>query len=211
MRRDKANALDNGVAERLARRLGGPVAGIDEAGRGPWAGPVVAAAVVLGPRWPEGLGDSKRLSPARRTALYPEILAAAEVGIGLAEVAEIDRLNIVNASELAMERAYAGLGAVGAVVDGPRLPPWLYGRGEAVVGGDGRVAAVAAASIVAKVWRDAHMVALAEAHPGYGWERNKGYGTREHRAALDAFGVSPHHRLSFRPISQTLHERIHLK
>lgn len=176
------------------------VAGVDEVGRGPLAGPVVAAAVVLpeGCRI-EGAADSKTLSLARREALSREILdRAAGVGIGAASVREIDRLNILRATALAMERALGSLprSPEHVVVDG--LPVrglgWAH---DAVVGGDGRVHSIACASIVAKVCRDRLMRLLAERYPAYGWRTNVGYGTPEHLEALRRFGASPHHRRSF--------------
>lgn len=184
----------------------GPVAGIDEAGRGPWAGPVVAAAVILDPdNVPAGIADSKVLKPARREALLPAIEAAAEVGVGQASVEEIDALNILAATMLAMRRAVAALPRppVLALVDGNR-DPGLACRTRCIVKGDARCPAIAAASIVAKVTRDRIMAGLAAAHPGYGWERNAGYGTAQHRAALAQLGVTPHHRRSFAPIRQQL-------
>ncbi len=193
--------------------------GLDEAGRGPWAGPVVAAAAWLDPeRCPaelrRGLDDSKRLSPARRAALL-ELLehsaarGAAALGLGAAGVAEIDDVNILQATLRAMTRAAADLTArsgrapEAALVDGNRLPE-LPCPAEAVVGGDGLSLSIAAASILAKVTRDRRMAVLAEAHPGYGWERNQGYGTAEHRAALARLGVTPEHRRSFRPVREAL-------
>ncbi|MGF1444735.1 MAG: ribonuclease HII [Pikeienuella sp.] len=191
----------------MGARLGGPVAGIDEVGRGPWAGPVVAAAVVLHTLPPPGLDDSKRLSAGRREALAAELRSKAAIGIGAAEAAEIDRLGIVAATDLAMARAVAvlrtgGMNLVGALVDGKRVPMGLGIPAEPLVGADGLVASVAAASIVAKVHRDRLMVALDACHPGYGWARNKGYGTLAHRAALRELGPSAQHRMSFRPISE---------
>ncbi len=176
------------------------VAGIDEVGRGPLAGPVVAAAVILPPGTAiSGARDSKTLSPARREQLATEILDRAEaVGFGAASVREIDRLNILVSTRLAMNRALTQLPFPPdhIVVDG--LP--VSGLGwehEAVVGGDGRVHSIACASIVAKVVRDRLMMRLSHRYPGYGWETNKGYGTAEHRSALDRLGPTPHHRLSF--------------
>ncbi len=186
---------------------GATICGIDEAGRGPLAGPVVAAAVVLDrAAIPPGLADSKLLSAPRRAALAEAILASAAVGIGSATVAEIDALNILNAAELAMRRALGALdpAPAAALVDGNRVPADLPCRARAVVGGDARCPSVAAASIVAKVTRDRLMDALAEAHPGYGWETNRGYGTRAHLAALASLGVTPHHRRSFAPIHNIL-------
>ena len=190
----------------LEEAAGGVVAGIDEAGRGPWAGPVVAAAVILERgAVPAGVDDSKVLSRKRRETLYDVLLGAARVGVGSAGVDEIDSLNILAATLLAMQRAVAGLGAVPdlALVDGnraPRLPCPV----RCVVRGDALSLSVAAASIVAKVTRDRLMADLARTHPGYGWERNAGYGTREHRAALESLGVTPQHRRSFAPIIKIL-------
>jgi len=186
------------------------VAGIDEAGRGPWAGPVVAAAVILdrerlSSELRAGLDDSKKLAPGRRRELFAALSDYARIGIGRAEVDEIDRLNILRATLLAMGRALAALPVRPdfALVDGNRLPD-LPCPARPVVGGDGLSLSIAAASIVAKVRRDAEMAALARAHPGYGWERNAGYGTAEHRAALARLWPSPAHRRSFRPIALLL-------
>lgn len=190
----------------LARGLA-CVAGTDEVGRGPLCGPVVAAAVRLDPaRIPKGLNDSKKLTAARREALCAEIRAVAEVSVGAADVAEIDRLNILHASHLAMCRAVAGLPRRPdhVLVDGNRIPPGLGIGAEAVVKGDARSLSIAAASIVAKVWRDRIMVDLAQQHPGYGWERNAGYPTRDHLEALRNLGVTPHHRRSFKPVHNIL-------
>jgi len=186
------------------------VAGIDEAGRGPLAGPVLAAAVVFRDGGPppdlvEQLNDSKLLTAAARSALLPLIYEHAEVGVGSATVDEIDSINILQATFLAMGRALAALGEapVVALVDGNQAPK-LCCPVETVIGGDGRSASIAAASIVAKVMRDTQMIGLAEQHPGYGWERNVGYGTPEHLAALHRLGVSVHHRRSFRPVYELL-------
>ena len=184
------------------------ICGIDEAGRGPLAGPVVAAAVVLDrAAIPEGIADSKLVPAPQRAVLCELILASASVGVGVASVEEIDALNILNAAELAMRRAFLALdpAPVAALIDGNRVPPDLPCRAQAVVGGDGRSLSVAAASIVAKVTRDRMMDELAAAHPGYGWETNRGYGTPEHLAALESLGVTPHHRRSFAPIHNILH------
>jgi ribonuclease HII len=186
-----------------------PVCGIDEAGRGPWAGPVVAAAVILDPQAiPEGLDDSKRLTPERREELFAALQAAAVIGVGRASVAEIGTMNILQASFLAMRRAVAALGhrPALALVDGDLLPPGLPCRARAVVGGDGLALSIAAASIVAKVTRDRIMVALSQQFPGYGWETNMGYGTAGHAEGLVRWGVSPHHRRSFRPVHNMLWE-----
>jgi len=185
---------------------GGLVAGIDEAGRGPLAGPVVAAAVILDPACLDGLtglDDSKALSMSRREELYARLPSRARIGVGAASVAEIDRRNILGATLLAMARALAALGAVPdlALVDGNRAPA-LPCPVETVVGGDAACLSIAAASVVAKVTRDRIMTRLAGAYPGYGWERNAGYGTAQHRAALTRHGITPHHRRNFSPINQ---------
>ncbi len=185
----------------------GPVAGVDEVGRGPWAGPVVAAAAIVDPaRLPAGVNDSKRLTAKRREALAERIREVAEIGLGVASVEEIDRLNIGGATDLAMRRALANLPrAPGfALVDGRRVPPGLPCPAAALIGGDGRALSIAAASIVAKVARDRIMAGLAAAFPGFGWERNAGYGTAAHAAALARLGPTPHHRRSFRPIAEIL-------
>ena len=186
--------------------IGGRVAGIDEAGRGPLAGPVTAAAVILDPaQIPEGLNDSKKLTPARREALFDLITAKAEFGIGWASAAEIDRINIRQATFLAMARAVAALPGKPdhALVDGNALPD-LPCPATALVKGDARALSIAAASILAKVARDRAMVALAQQHPGYGWDRNSGYPTKAHLAALETLGVSPAHRRSFKPVHNIL-------
>lgn len=182
----------------------GPVAGVDEAGRGPLAGPVVAAAVILDPACiPPGIDDSKALTAARRAALHDAILGCARVGIGICSVEEIDRLNIFWATMLAMTRAVAALdlrpGFV--LVDGNRCPDWEHAS-EAVVGGDARCLSIAAASIIAKQHRDALMIELDSAFPGYGWASNKGYGAKVHQQALRTLGPTPHHRRSFAPVAQ---------
>ena len=176
------------------------VAGVDEVGRGPLAGPVVACAVVLPPSvHVEGATDSKALTRERREALSPEIRRrASAVGLGAASVREIDRLNILRATRLAMQRALRALGEPPAhvVVDG--LP--VKGLGwehDAVVGGDAVVHSIACASIVAKVARDDLMRRLARRYPGYGWETNAGYGSKAHRDAIEELGATPHHRLTF--------------
>jgi ribonuclease HII len=191
----------------LSRRHAGPVVGIDEAGRGPLAGPVVAACVMLDPdRVPKGLNDSKLLDAETREALFRIIARRARVGVGVAHVARIDRDNILQASLWAMGCAYAALGAQAAIaiVDGNIGPKSVACPVETLVGGDGKSASVAAASIVAKVVRDRMMIRLGQRFPDYGWERNKGYGTAEHLAALASVGVTPHHRRSFAPVARAL-------
>jgi len=187
-------------------RHAGPVAGVDEAGRGPLAGPVVAAAVILDRDCvPEGLNDSKQLSAKRRAVLHAQLLDCATVGVGIASVEEIDRLNILWATMLAMERAVDALGTAPAMVlvDGNRCPNWRY-PSVAVVGGDASSLSIAAASIVAKETRDAMMVAADRDYPGYGWASNKGYGARVHLAALRTLGVTPLHRRSFAPVAKAM-------
>lgn len=185
-----------------------PVCGVDEVGRGPLAGPVTACAVILDPeRIPEGLADSKTLSLAKRERLHDELLACAQVSVAHATVEEIDALNILRASHLAMERAVAGLGAVShCLIDGNLVPAGLRGRAEAIVKGDAKSLSIAAASIVAKVVRDRLMVDLAQQHPGYGWEGNAGYPTRAHLQALLDLGVTPWHRRSFGPVHKILYQ-----
>lgn len=199
----------------LKRLPGAVVAGVDEAGRGPLAGPVVAAAVILDMgRTPDsllrGLDDSKKLSAPRRAELYAALFdcGAAVIGVGEAAVHEIDSLNILNAAHLAMARAVAGLktAVTVALVDGNRAPP-LPCTVETIIGGDAKCLSIAAASIVAKVTRDRHMIALAALHPGYGWPSNMGYGTKAHCAAIVALGVTPHHRRSFAPVRARLAEQ----
>lgn len=182
------------------------VAGVDEVGRGPLAGPVTAAAVVLDPRCiPEGLDDSKKLTLAARERLFNEIMANAIVSVAHASVEEIDALNILYASHLAMERAIAAMRPVcHALVDGNMIPKGLGCPATALVKGDGRSLSIAAASIVAKVTRDRIMVDLAQQFPGYGWEKNAGYPTSGHREALETLGVTPHHRRSFKTVHKML-------
>lgn len=183
------------------------VAGVDEVGRGPLAGPVVAAAVCLNAdAVPDGLDDSKRLTETARLRLHDLLLNCAEIGIGIASVAEIDSINILRASHLAMTRALDALPRQPALalIDGNLLPRDIRMAAEALVKGDARCLSIAAASIVAKVTRDRLMVDLAQQHPGYGWERNAGYPTPEHLEALKNLGVSPHHRRSFRPVHNML-------
>ena len=187
-------------------RCAGVVAGVDEAGRGPWAGPVVAAAVVLDRgAVPAGLNDSKQLRAAARERLFDMITASARYGIGQASVAEIDALNIHWATMLAMERAVAALGVVPdhVLVDGNRLPKWRHAA-TAIVKGDALSCSIAAASILAKVTRDRLMLALHAEWPGYGWAANKGYGTALHARGLAELGVTPHHRRSFAPVRARL-------
>lgn len=194
--------------ERAAVQAGdAPVAGIDEAGRGPWAGPVVAAAVILDPdNVPAGLNDSKALSETARVRAYEAIVASADVGIGISDVDVIDATNILRATDRAMCAAVSSLRAAPRrlLIDGNRVPPEIAIRAECLVKGDSRSLSIAAASIVAKVTRDRLMVALAERYPAYGFEQHKGYGTASHRAALAKHGPCPAHRRSFRPIRALL-------
>ena len=197
--------------EDAARASGhGLICGIDEAGRGPWAGPVVAAAVILDaatlpPGLIGGLDDSKKLKPARREELLEGLKAQALIGVGRADVAEIDDINILQATMRAMARAVEDLSTAPdfALVDGNQAPD-LECRIQCVVRGDGKSLSIAAASIVAKVTRDRIMASLAATFPGYGWERNAGYGTKEHQVALAALGVTPVHRKSYAPIRKIL-------
>jgi ribonuclease HII len=184
------------------------VTGVDEAGRGPLAGPVVAAAVILrADAIPEGLNDSKLLSAPRREALHARLMGCAEIGVGIASVEEIDALNILRAAHLAMLRALAVLHPVcHALIDGNMLPRDIACPAEPVVKGDARCLSIAAASIVAKCVRDRIMVDLAQQHPGYGWETNAGYATQAHRRALENLGATPHHRRSFAPVHNILYQ-----
>ena len=183
------------------------IAGVDEVGRGPLAGPVTAAAVVLDPQnIPPGLNDSKKLSKKARETLYDALLQSAEVSVAHASVAEIDEINILRASHLAMIRALEGLTqpADYALIDGNQLPRGLHLPADTIVKGDMRVQSIAAASIAAKICRDHVMLSLAQQHPGYGWDTNAGYGTKSHISALQNLGVTPHHRRSFKPVHNML-------
>jgi ribonuclease HII len=185
---------------------GSIVAGVDEVGRGPLAGDVVAAAVILGDSSPAGLTDSKALSPRQRERLAETILSeAVSWSLGRATVAEIDELNILQASLLAMWRAVEGLSVQPSLVlvDGNHLPRWSY-EARAIVKGDLIEPAISAASIVAKVTRDSEMVILDDQYPGYGFATHKGYPTKAHLAALASLGVSPVHRRSFGPVKRLL-------
>jgi ribonuclease HII len=181
------------------------IAGVDEAGRGPLAGPVVAAAVILCAKGIHGLDDSKKLSAKRRGELEALILGRCTVGIGMASVEEIDRINILHATMLAMTRAVEALGVEPShiLVDGNRLPKWRY-RAEAVVGGDAIYPCISAASIIAKEYRDRIMVAADRDFPGYGWASNKGYGAAVHMTALQQLGPTPLHRRSFAPVREAI-------
>jgi ribonuclease HII len=181
------------------------VAGVDEAGRGPLAGPVVAAAVILCEGGIAGLDDSKKLSAKRRAVLEAEIMAQCVVGIGEATVEEIDEINILQATMLAMTRAVQATGVLPdlILVDGNRLPQWDYNT-QAVIGGDAIHPCISAASIIAKEHRDRIMIAADLDYPGYGWASNKGYGASAHLAGLEKLGVTPLHRKSFAPVTRLL-------
>ena len=181
--------------------------GIDEAGRGPWAGPVVAAAVIL----PKGfstidIDDSKKLSKIKREMLFQEIISHSEYGIGYGSVEEIDKHNILQATFLAMRRAVINLKSLPsrALIDGNTIPPGLPCVAKSIVKGDSKVVSIAAASIIAKVTRDRIMTNLAKLHPGYGWEKNFGYGVKEHKLALQTLGITSEHRRSFKPVHNML-------
>jgi ribonuclease HII len=181
------------------------IVGVDEAGRGPLAGPVVAAAVILCEGGIEGLDDSKKLSAKRRAVLEVQIKASCRWAIGIADVLEIDSINILQATMLAMTRAVDALGCEPklVMVDGNRLPCWRY-TAQAVIGGDAIHPCISAASIIAKEHRDRLMCGYDLAYPGYGWAANKGYGAARHLQALRELGPTPLHRRSFSPVAQLL-------
>lgn len=189
----------------LETQYGAPIAGVDEAGRGPWAGPVVAAAVILNPaNIPEGLNDSKKLSAKKREALFAEISEHAQVGVGIVDVQQIDVLNILGATKQAMVDAVTNLPTAPATVliDGNQ-PPQMGGmRIVPVIKGDSKSLSIAAASIIAKVTRDRIMHDLHEQFPHYGWNSNAGYGAKAHQEGIAAHGITKHHRTSFRPIRE---------
>ncbi|MBS0252321.1 MAG: ribonuclease HII [Proteobacteria bacterium] len=183
-----------------------PIAGVDEAGRGPWAGPVVAAAVILDPdRIPANIDDSKALDEESRAYLFNRIMKVAIVGVGIAEVDRIDRDNILAATLWAMAQAIGQLGDAPklVLVDGNKAPRVAMTT-RTIIKGDAKCLSIAAASIVAKVTRDRIMTQMARDYPGYGFERHKGYGTPEHQAAIHKLGVSPLHRRSFKPVQLAL-------
>ena len=185
------------------------IAGVDEVGRGPLAGPVYAAAVILGPgKIPTGLNDSKKLSAKNRNSVLESILEYADISIASASEREIEQINILQASHLAMVRAVAGLKKKPdyVLVDGNLIPQDLRIPATAVIKGDARSLSIAAASIVAKVKRDLVMSDLAQHYPGYGWEKNAGYPTTEHLKALQDLGVTPHHRRTFKPVHNILYQ-----
>ncbi|MBR2534592.1 MAG: ribonuclease HII [Hyphomicrobium sp.] len=183
-----------------------PIAGVDEAGRGPWAGPVVAAAVILDPaRIPDNIDDSKAMDEDSRAFLYNRIMKVADVGVGIAELDRIDRDNILGATLWAMSEAVAALKSQPRLVliDGNKAPRMAVAT-RTIVKGDAKCLSIAAASIVAKVTRDRIMMAMARDYPGYGFERHKGYGTPEHQAAITKLGVCALHRRSFKPVQLAL-------
>lgn len=185
------------------------IAGVDEVGRGPLAGPVTAAAVILDPEnIPDGLNDSKKLTAKRRENLYDLILESATVSVAHVSVEEIDRINILQASLLAMRNAVAGLSPQPAhlLIDGNRVPDPINIPAQPIVKGDGKSLSIAAASIVAKTVRDRLMCELGLQNPGYGWEKNAGYPSKQHILALQRLGVTPHHRRSFRPVHNILYQ-----
>jgi ribonuclease HII len=185
------------------------IAGVDEVGRGPLCGPVTAAAVILDPdRIPDGLRDSKKLTDRKRRLLFTQIMDTAMVGVAHASVAEIDEINILQASHLAMVRAIGNLPkpADFALIDGNRAPKNLIIPSTCVVKGDDRSLSIAAASIVAKITRDDLMLELDAQYPGYGWAKNAGYPTKEHLVALKSLGITPHHRRSFKPVHNILYQ-----
>ncbi|MEA1938643.1 MAG: ribonuclease HII [Pseudomonadota bacterium] len=190
-----------------------PVCGVDEAGRGPLAGPVIAAAVILptgeAPGWFAKINDSKKMSRTARETLFDLLTQHAQVGIGRAEPVEIDTINILQATMAAMTRAVVALPTVPAraLIDGNRVPSVLPCPGQAIIGGDRLSLSIAAASIIAKVTRDREMTRLAASHPGYGWEHNAGYPTADHRSALIQLGPTAHHRVSFAPVRKVMSDK----
>lgn len=188
----------------------GIVCGVDEVGRGPWAGPLVAAAVVLDrTAIPEGIRDSKTLTKKRLAVIAALIRETAVIGIGEVDVPELDRIGLTDANDLAMVRAVAALSVrpALALTDGRRVPKGLCCPATPIIKGDGKSLSIAAASIVAKVYRDDLMRLLALRHPGYGWETNAGYGTRAHGEALKNLGITCEHRRCFAPVRKTLDEQ----
>ena len=197
---------DFSIENDLANSITTPIVGVDEAGRGPWAGPVVAGAVILdrggiSDALVSGLDDSKKLKPEKREELFASLQGCATIGVGIADVDEIDENNILQATMMAMMRAVDDLNVAPniALVDGNRAPK-LNCQTRCVIRGDGISLSIAAASIIAKVTRDKIMAELASLNPGYGWETNQGYGTKAHQAGLQKLGITDHHRKSFAPI-----------
>lgn len=194
----------------LENKIDGVVVGVDEVGRGPWAGPVVVAAVILDRNnIPMGIDDSKKISAKKREQLFHEITATSKIAYALASVKEIDDLNILGATKLAMQRAVAALNIVPQMVliDGNQLPKLAH-KMQAVVKGDSISLSIAAASIVAKFTRDSMMQELAKEFPFYGWEKNAGYGTALHIAGIEKYGICKHHRRSFKPIAKFANSNI---
>ncbi len=189
----------------IEKSLAGIICGIDEAGRGPWAGPVVAAAVILGEQVPTGIDDSKKLKPQKREEIYQKIIETCRYGIGQASVEEIDSLNILQATKLAMLRAYEALNTAcdHALIDGNQLPH-LPCKMQYVIKGDSVSYSIAAASIIAKVTRDRILQELHAEFPHYNWAGNKGYGTADHIQGIEKHGISIHHRRSYAPIRARL-------
>jgi ribonuclease HII len=202
-----ANSRATYNVERAATELGqSPVAGVDEAGRGPWAGPVVAAAVILdADNIPDGIADSKALTEAQREQAFAAIYLTAQVGVGICSAAEIDEINILNATMAAMRLALSNLEIRPglALIDGNRVPG-VDIPSRAIIKGDATCLSIAAASIIAKVTRDRMMIELGQRHPGYGFERHKGYGTPEHQRGIANLGVMYEHRKTFKPIRLAL-------
>ena len=191
---------------KIEKSTNGIVAGVDEAGRGPWAGPVIAAAVIADMNdFPEGINDSKKLSSAKREALFWHIMEKCKVGVGMASAQEIDELNILHASLLAMQRAVGLLPSIPdlVLIDGNKAPK-LQCKTMTIIKGDSKSLSIAAASIIAKVKRDRIMAELASQHPHYGWEKNAGYGTKLHQDGIASHGITPHHRRSFRPVREVV-------
>lgn len=206
MKKQPAKTISSKPSYDLEQEIGGVICGVDEVGRGPLAGPVIAAAVILDPKnIPLHLNDSKKLSVKKRQQLNEIILSTAQYGFGEASLEEIDELNILHASMLAMQRAVENLPCKvdHILVDGNRLPHF-DAPATAVIKGDQKSVSIAAASIIAKVKRDFLMKKLGKMHPEYGWERNSGYGTREHMEALQLVGITPFHRKSFAPIRKLM-------
>ena len=183
------------------------IMGVDEVGRGPWAGPVTACAVILDPKnIPPGLNDSKKLNVKQRAMLFEEIMNSSLVSCVHVDVGEIDKINILQATFRAMERSISKLPIPDHIlIDGNKLPPNLPSPATAIIKGDSKSASIAAASIIAKVTRDKLMSDLSVEYPGYGWEKNAGYGTKMHQSGLLNNGVTPHHRRSFKPIHKMLY------
>ena len=181
------------------------IVGIDEAGRGPLAGPVVAAAVIL-PFEIEGLDDSKKLPLKKREKLFQQIMNVSQVGVGISSVEEIDKINILQATMLAMQRAYNNLNLIAdlVLIDGNKAPKLNSIEVKTIIGGDASMPIISAASIIAKVTRDRIMQKLNQEFPKYLWNKNSGYGTKAHLAAINEFGITKHHRLSFEPVKSKI-------